>query len=210
MINTGIYMSLKELKEIRIKDSNGTCRTMLEGKCSVCNESFLTRKDGKKKYLDKCRSCGIKKGNFDRRGKPRENVMTTAEEAYFVSARMIYRNNGYSDADLTFGEFLKLSQENCHYCDAPPSGSYNIALKKDGTKRMMSSTMQQRVWYPLVDQTSTFVYNGLDRMDSSKTHSKDNVVPCCKMCNMMKRHHPYEEFLSHVEKVYKWIIQKKS
>ena len=30
-------------------------------------------------------------------------------------------------------------------------------------------------------------FNGIDRLDSSKGYISDNVVPCCEMCNMMKK-----------------------
>ena len=36
---------------------------------------------------------------------------------------------------------------------------------------------------------------GLDRKDSSKDYSPDNVVPCCSDCNSKKQDKPYEQFI---------------
>ena len=36
---------------------------------------------------------------------------------------------------------------------------------------------------------------GLDRKDSSKGYSRDNVVPCCGPCNVKKNTKPYEQFI---------------
>ncbi len=36
---------------------------------------------------------------------------------------------------------------------------------------------------------------GLDRKDSSKGYSRDNVVPCCGLCNIKKNTKPYEQFI---------------
>lgn len=41
----------------------------------------------------------------------------------------------------------------------------------------------------------------LDRVDNSKPYTKDNVVPCCKVCNRMKLNLTFSEFISHVEKI---------
>lgn len=32
-----------------------------------------------------------------------------------------------------------------------------------------------------------YLYNGLDRVDSNKGYLKENVVPCCEICNKAKR-----------------------
>ena len=36
---------------------------------------------------------------------------------------------------------------------------------------------------------------GLDRKDSSKGYSRDNVVPCCWDCNRKKQDKPYDQFI---------------
>ena len=40
---------------------------------------------------------------------------------------------------------------------------------------------------------------GLDRKDSNKGYTPDNVVPCCHSCNSMKSDKPYKEFIVEVK-----------
>lgn len=42
---------------------------------------------------------------------------------------------------------------------------------------------------------------GLDRVDSSKGYSLDNVVSCCAKCNFMKQEYSEEEWLSQMIKI---------
>lgn len=96
----------------------------------------------------------------------------------------------YNDGDISAKEFMALSQGNCHYCNKPPSN------KVDGAKYMENK--------PDVD--TVFVYNGLDRLDSSKGHIHGNVVPCCKVCNLAKKKMLEDEFISHIDKIAKhWL-----
>lgn len=41
---------------------------------------------------------------------------------------------------------------------------------------------------------------GCDRIDNTKPHTPDNVVPCCKACNDKKHTTPYEEYLEQIDK----------
>ena len=75
-------------------------------------------------------------------------------------------------------KFDELVAKNCHYCDSPPSN----------TKRGRGNN-------------GVFVYNGIDRRDNTRGYLLDNVVPCCSVCNWMKRHLSVAEFLSHVRKI---------
>lgn len=47
-----------------------------------------------------------------------------------------------------------------------------------------------------------FIYNGLDRIDSSKPHVLDNVYLCCKICNYSKRDMSYQDFINWINTVY--------
>lgn len=46
-----------------------------------------------------------------------------------------------------------------------------------------------------------FIYNGLDRVDNTKSHTKENCVPCCKYCNYAKRNLTIEEFFTLLENI---------
>lgn len=70
-------------------------------------------------------------------------------------------------------EFVKqLINKNCHYCGSQPSN-----IKK--TKNSLSGGL---------------LYSGIDRIDSSKNYTQDNVVPCCKICNYAKSNMDINEF----------------
>jgi len=52
------------------------------------------------------------------------------------------------------------------------------------------------------------IYNGLDRIDSSKKHNMDNIVTACKKCNYMKLDHSIDDFKSHIENIYNFFCKK--
>jgi hypothetical protein len=86
-----------------------------------------------------------------------------------------------------FETFFSLSKMPCTYCGKPPHRTFN---KYNGDKR-----------HPKRDDAD-FTYNGLDRLDNSKDHSSNNVVPCCTSCNISKGTKSVQEFLDHVRSVY--------
>jgi len=67
----------------------------------------------------------------------------------------------------------KLVRAPCHYC-GDPAGN----LKK--TK----------------DFQHGFAHNGIDRVDSGKNYTSDNVVPCCGICNIAKRDMSMAQFIA--------------
>lgn len=42
---------------------------------------------------------------------------------------------------------------------------------------------------------------GCDRIDNSLPHTPDNVVPCCKMCNIKKGTMSYDEYMKKIGKI---------
>lgn len=87
--------------------------------------------------------------------------------------------------NLTFEEFFKLTQLECHHCGVAPCQIY---LVKNATSD---------------DKSSQFIYNGLDRIDIKKGYDRDNVVPCCGTCNFMRHELSLSEFYMHITKIVK-------
>lgn len=93
------------------------------------------------------------------------------------AARQVYQR--YKDGDLDYKSFYELSQKNCHYCNISPQNRH-------------------------VYQNTEYIYNGLDRINSNLDHSKNNVVPCCRECNLSKREKTVDEFLLHIKRIYEY------
>lgn len=113
-----------------------------------------------------------------------------------TSAKGIYRRK-YRDrnpGDLTFEDFLVLTQQPCFYCNAPPSNAYN-------------EFKHARSALPETIANGTYRYNGLDRVDNAKGHDLDNLVPCCSMCNFAKRHHSQEHFMLWIQKAHSNLLK---
>lgn len=51
------------------------------------------------------------------------------------------------------------------------------------------------------DETS----KGIDRFNNKLGYTNENVVPCCKNCNFMKNNLTINDFLQHIEKIYKFM-----
>lgn len=53
------------------------------------------------------------------------------------------------------------------------------------------------------------IADGIDRIDSNRNYTIDNVVPCCKVCNLMKNKFSSSLFLEQVAKIYHKLIENK-
>lgn len=85
---------------------------------------------------------------------------------------------GDYEFSLTKEEFLELITSNCKYCGIEPR---QISKSNNGN----------------------FVYNGIDRIDSSKGYTKENCVTACKDCNYAKQRHSVEEFYQWIDRINK-------
>lgn len=96
--------------------------------------------------------------------------------------------------EMAFEDFLQLSQQCCFYCGVLPSNRQNIYA----TDKKASEFARNNGW---------FVYNGIDRLDSTKDHSDPtNCVPCCKWCNYAKSNKPLEEFRAHIIRLHNGLM----
>lgn len=99
------------------------------------------------------------------------------------------KNKKYVGNIIGFEEFVFLSKQECYYCGEKPSHIIND-FRHDRNDLSIHIKVSDTVVY----------YNGLDRIDSNKGYSIDNVVPCCRKCNVSKLDRKQEDF-------YKWVNQ---
>lgn len=152
-------------------------------RCDCGNEKII-----KSTYLieGKSASCGCKIGLM-----PNKDPKLSSAKTIFVDK--------YSDGDLTFEQFLEISCKNCFYCDSLPSNSTNRLDSKSRNKRRKRENQ-------FSGEIGTFTYNGLDRVDPTRGHDLDNVVPCCYTCNWSKSDLTIEEFRAWVVRIHNhWI-----
>ena len=95
------------------------------------------------------------------------------------------KDRGYS-WHLTNDQCYKLFESRCHYCG--------------------SEATNERKYHK--DKSITAKYMGIDRIDNTKWYTIDNVVPCCKKCNRAKDTMTYDEFIKHIESIYKHLVKK--
>ena len=77
-----------------------------------------------------------------------------------------------------------LTQQPCHYCGVEPrQGCLHRRYNK------------------------VYIYNGLDRVDNERGYIIDNVVPCCRTCNLAKFTKTTEEFKTWVRNIYEHFVK---
>lgn len=89
--------------------------------------------------------------------------------------RYIYERNAKErgiDFNLNDIDIQELIFKNCDYCGSPPSNNIK-----------------------------GLPYSGIDRINNEETYYKENCIPCCRDCNLMKRDLTQEKFLLHIEKI---------
>ena len=84
--------------------------------------------------------------------------------------------------NLPFKYFLYLSKKNCFFCDAEPNNEISKSIGVARSKKHIK-------------------FQGIDRIDSKLGYSKNNVLPCCWVCNKIKSNKNAREFLCHVQKM---------
>lgn len=102
--------------------------------------------------------------------------MTPEEKSPHERYKVYYSRAQSKNCEFEFTEeeFDKFTKQPCFYC-----GGYSISKQYQ-------------------DQ-----FCGIDRVDSNKGYSKDNCVPCCFSCNVMKMNLDVYDFLDRVELINK-------
>jgi len=117
---------------------------------------------------------------------PEEASFNALYYSYKTSAEMRkgtkHRNLPF---DLSKEFFKKITGMNCFYCGVVPA--------------RIIPTRQTNGIYPR---------NGIDRVDSSKGYVENNVVPCCKRCNVAKNDMSILEFKEWLSAAYNNLVKE--
>jgi hypothetical protein len=168
-------------------DKNRTSRFLCRCECGI--EKIISKTALKRNHKP-TKSCGCL--HFEQLKNKR------SDKPELMAAKRLWKSN-YKDG-CSFETFLRLSQLPCHYCGKIKSNKYNPYTTPLKTGRITKEWFDQ-CW---------FEYNGLDRIDSSKSHSEDNIVPCCVHCNIAKSNMTTEEFISWIRLIYEYFILNKT
>ena len=184
------FGNLIAIKKVPKPENALTTGTYWLCECDCGNKEFIAHtgllRRGNTKHCNLCSKKGSKKGNHI----PLEKIKTpTNPEAGFNYLYTTTKGGAKSrnlSFEITKDDLRYLSKQNCFYCGREPS---TVTKCANGIK-------------------SQYVYNGLDRVDSSKGYALDNIVTCCGICNKMKMVLGKQEFLDQVEKIYKYQMLK--
>lgn len=83
---------------------------------------------------------------------------------------------------VSIDEFKSIVTSNCTYCGVEPN---RVTYGSRGSKK----------------EHGKFLSTGVDRIDSSKGYTVDNVVPCCSICNIAKSDLTQSEFLAWIDRI---------
>lgn len=155
-------------------DKNGkqSSRRMWMVKCKCGKEFETSGTKLRRGDIVMCRSCACKL-------RPQSAIIYTGEDRAFKEIILDRATKSNIDVSITAKQFIEKATSNCFYCGAKPF------LRPYLSKRGINVHL-----------------NGLDRVDNSKGYSEKNCVPCCKLCNNMKRNTLVDKFIDHIKLIY--------
>lgn len=155
-------VAIKNLGTLPVAGERQKKRTHYLWRCDCGTEKALSLKRVRSGNI---KSCGCLLGAY-------QGIMSIAYGIY---------SNVYNNGTLTFEEWLTLSQQNCFYCNRPPSNN----RKGKGKEALF------------------FLYNGVDRINSdNEAHNSGECVPCCWPCNERKRNTAFVDYLDFILKTF--------
>jgi hypothetical protein len=128
-------------------------------------------------------SCGcyLTSDTYKKKASPTKDYEKRLTKTIYTNYKRRGKQSG-KGFDLSMEDFSSMIQQDCFYCGAIPSNSISTRYR--------------------VHDNKSLSYNGLDRVDSGKGYTMDNVVTCCIRCNMGKLDYEQEEFYEWISNVY--------
>lgn len=185
-IKCKIYLSIVYFhKEKKSKDGLGAY-------CKECKKAYA------KEHQDK-----FKKADKKYKDKNRELLKQRSHKFYYLNRETeIARTKKYNACH---------SQERSDY-----GKKYHKTIPGHFTAYKGNAKSKQRTWSLSLEQFKVIVtqpclycgdfdsdrhYTGIDRVDNTRGYVLDNCVPCCKVCNYMKRNYTKKVFLNKIKQI---------
>ena len=112
-----------------------------------------------------------------------------AEQNYWIAKYKRRAKQQGVSFEFTDEEFFVLSSLDCFYCGAEP------IERTHGHKYK-------------IEKRDIFKTNGLDRINPKEGYTKENCVPCCTDCNLMKTDKTKLEFMKKILKIFNNLRSK--
>lgn len=157
-----------------------TGRTLILWKCvCICGKNVNVRGTYLKNKLTK--SCGCINKSRKSHGEANFNSIY-----YHYKRRSLKANRIFN---ISKDEFKNITKKDCYYCGQIPS--------------TVTHTQNKGI------NTGYYVYNGIDRIDSSKGYIINNIVSCCPNCNYAKSDLTKNEFFDMIKRIYERHLNEK-
>lgn len=136
-------------------------------------------------------NCGCKKGSYTLLPNQlsHKNAIISDYKRHAIDRGLEFK--------LTVEEAVCLFEGNCHYCGCKPS---NLKTVKPSKKL--------RAKYNCT--ITSYLYNGIDRIDSSLNYIKDNCVSCCIICNRSKSDLSVEQWKIWIDNLHQKMFNDQS
>ena len=95
-----------------------------------------------------------------------------------LKKRGLIPNCTKQDIKKYFYDYIKKHGKNCFYCKEPWTYLTNKYIPGNGTNNKSDKGKSRK------DKLKNF---SIDRLDSTKTYSIDNIIFCCTECNLSKK-----------------------
>lgn len=104
--------------------------------------------------------------------------------------------------DLSLEDFVKISSNNCFYCNAKPSEKFDLYTQRIKESIVFDYKITEEVFETYIGKS-----NGIDRVDNTVGYVKTNCTACCWHCNRLKSASSKTKFLAHIKKIYEHSVK---
>jgi len=137
-----------------------------------CGKSTIVFGQDLRSGKTKSCGCGVNAIKYNDRSMPAFNAV------YHMYKRTAKKRGLLFDIPIII--FRDMTKKECYYC----------GIYESNTQRIKSG-----------EHISEYTYNGIDRVDNTKGYTLDNIVPCCRHCNIAKNELTHSNFIALCKRV---------